>query len=174
MLIKLENPALVSKAIEQAQTKVEGFNFDIRKHLVEYDDVLNKQREIIYKRKRALLEGEKKLLREEILSKITETISRIVLVNAEGMADGNINEKISEEFVTIIPFDEESKKQLAKQLSTAGSSDAKIEFLTNLAENVYKKREELMRLEKLKKVERKQIDADKKAAEEKAKAAKVE
>ena len=139
--VPLEHP-LVSKAIEQAQTKVEGFNFDIRKHLVEYDDVLNKQREIIYKRKRALLEGEKKLLREEILSKITETISRIVLVNAEGMADGNINEKISEEFVTIIPFDEESKKQLTKQLSTAGSSDAKIEFLTNLAENVYKKREE--------------------------------
>ncbi len=40
--------AMVSKAIEQAQVKVEGFNFDIRKHLVEFDDVLNKQREIMY------------------------------------------------------------------------------------------------------------------------------
>ncbi|NTU73592.1 preprotein translocase subunit SecA [Candidatus Roizmanbacteria bacterium] len=40
--------AMVSKAIEQAQVKVEGFNFDIRKHLVQFDDVLNKQREIIY------------------------------------------------------------------------------------------------------------------------------
>ena len=40
--------AMVSKAIEQAQVKVEGFNFDIRKHLVDYDDVLNKQRDIIY------------------------------------------------------------------------------------------------------------------------------
>jgi len=39
---------MVSKAIEQAQIKVEGFNFDIRKHLVEFDDVLNNQREIIY------------------------------------------------------------------------------------------------------------------------------
>ncbi len=39
---------MVSRAIEQSQVKVEGFNFDIRKHLVDYDDVLNKQREIIY------------------------------------------------------------------------------------------------------------------------------
>src|SRR4029079_1066926 len=48
--------SLVSRAIEQAQRKVEGFNFDIRKHLVEYDDVLNKQREIIYARRRKMLE----------------------------------------------------------------------------------------------------------------------
>src|SRR3990167_3760087 len=48
---------IVSRAIEQAQSKVEGFNFDIRKHLVDYDDVLNKQREIIYKRRRKILEG---------------------------------------------------------------------------------------------------------------------
>jgi len=39
---------LVSKAIQQAQVKVEGFNFDMRKRVVEYDDVMNKQREIIY------------------------------------------------------------------------------------------------------------------------------
>lgn len=42
---------MVSRAIEQAQVKVEGFNFDIRKNLVEYDDVLNKQREIIYRKR---------------------------------------------------------------------------------------------------------------------------
>ncbi len=47
--------AMVSKAIEQAQVKVEGFNFDIRKHLVDYDDVLNKQREIIYALRRKML-----------------------------------------------------------------------------------------------------------------------
>ena len=51
----IENP-MVSKSIESAQKKVEGHNFDIRKHLVEYDDVINKQREIIYKRRRRLLE----------------------------------------------------------------------------------------------------------------------
>lgn len=49
--------SLVSKAIENAQVKVEGFNFDIRKHLVEYDDVLNKQREIIYQLRRKAVEA---------------------------------------------------------------------------------------------------------------------
>jgi len=47
---------LVSKAIEEAQAKVEGFNFDTRKHLLDYDDVLNKHREVIYKKRRELLE----------------------------------------------------------------------------------------------------------------------
>lgn len=50
--------SMVSKAIEQAQVKVEGFNFDIRKHLVEFDDVLNKQREIVYSLRRKVLFGE--------------------------------------------------------------------------------------------------------------------
>ena len=40
---------LISRAIENAQSKVEGHNFDIRKHLLEYDDVMNQQREVIYK-----------------------------------------------------------------------------------------------------------------------------
>jgi preprotein translocase subunit SecA len=53
--LPIEN-GMISKSIENAQQKVEGHNFDIRKHLVEYDDVINKQREIIYKRRRRLLE----------------------------------------------------------------------------------------------------------------------
>jgi len=49
------NNSLLSKAIEQAQSKVEGHNFDIRKQLVEYDDVTNKQREAIYRRRNVVL-----------------------------------------------------------------------------------------------------------------------
>ncbi len=49
---------MISKAIENAQRKVEGHNFDIRKHLLEYDDVMNKQREVIYRQRRELLSGE--------------------------------------------------------------------------------------------------------------------
>jgi preprotein translocase subunit SecA len=48
---------MVSKAIERAQTQVEGRNFETRKHLLEYDDVMNKQREAIYKLRRDILEG---------------------------------------------------------------------------------------------------------------------
>ena len=49
---------MISRAIENAQRKVEGHNFDIRKHLLEYDDVMNKQREVIYTQRREVLEGE--------------------------------------------------------------------------------------------------------------------
>jgi len=49
---------LISKSIESAQNKVEGYNFDIRKHILEYDDVVNKQREVIYSQRQELLEAE--------------------------------------------------------------------------------------------------------------------
>ncbi len=48
---------LISSAIENAQSKIEGFNFDLRKHVLEYDDVLNKHRELIYKKRREFLES---------------------------------------------------------------------------------------------------------------------
>ncbi|MFQ5852124.1 MAG: preprotein translocase subunit SecA [Candidatus Binatia bacterium] len=57
---------LVSRAIENAQKKVEGHNFDIRKHLLEYDDVMNKQREVIYQQRREVLQGED--LKDEVLA----------------------------------------------------------------------------------------------------------
>nr|WP_320050281.1 preprotein translocase subunit SecA [uncultured Desulfuromonas sp.] len=49
---------MISRAIENAQKKVEGHNFDIRKHLIEYDDVMNRQREVIYEQRREVLAGE--------------------------------------------------------------------------------------------------------------------
>jgi len=48
---------IVSSAVSQAQTKVEGFNFDARKHLLEYDDILNKQRTAVYKKRQEMMEG---------------------------------------------------------------------------------------------------------------------
>jgi preprotein translocase SecA subunit len=56
---------LVTRAIENAQKKVEAHNFDIRKHLLEYDDVMNKQREVIYNQRREVLKGED--LKQEVL-----------------------------------------------------------------------------------------------------------
>jgi len=55
---------LISRSIESAQRKVEGNNFDIRKHLVEYDDVINKHREAIYRRRREILEIAEKELKK--------------------------------------------------------------------------------------------------------------
>jgi preprotein translocase subunit SecA len=53
----IEHP-LINKAVENAQKKVEGHNFDIRKHLLEYDDVMNKQRQVIYEMRRNILDSE--------------------------------------------------------------------------------------------------------------------
>ena len=66
---------MVSRAIENAQRKVEGQNFDIRKHLLEYDDVMNKQREIVYERRREYLAGTE--LKEQIVDMAREQASTL-------------------------------------------------------------------------------------------------
>ena len=75
---------LISRAIENAQAKVEGHNFDIRKHLLEYDDVMNQQREVIYRQRREALDGKN----------LNETIKDIIfdkaVVIAESFADENM------------------------------------------------------------------------------------
>jgi preprotein translocase subunit SecA len=73
--VAIEN-RIVSKTIENAQVKVEGYNFDIRKHLVEYDDVINTQRGLIYEERRKILSGAD--LKSNILSMVHEEIQRIV------------------------------------------------------------------------------------------------
>ncbi len=67
---------LISRAIENAQSKVEAHNFDIRKHLLEYDDVMNQQREVIYKQRRDLLTG----------IDLKSTIEDIMMESAEAIA----------------------------------------------------------------------------------------
>ncbi|HXZ87490.1 MAG TPA: preprotein translocase subunit SecA [Candidatus Binataceae bacterium] len=75
----------ISKAIENAQKKVEAHNFDIRKHLLEYDDVMNKQREVVYHRRRELLSGAS--LKEDILDMCHELVEGIVEAHADAERD---------------------------------------------------------------------------------------
>ncbi len=67
---------LITRAIANAQTKVEGHNFDVRKHLLEYDDVMNKQREVIYNQRREVLGGEG--LKEQVLEMTDGLIEPLV------------------------------------------------------------------------------------------------
>ena len=62
---------MITRAIENAQRKVEGHHFDIRKHLLEYDDVMNKQREVIYQQRREVLEGDNL---QQALQEMTEDL----------------------------------------------------------------------------------------------------
>jgi preprotein translocase subunit SecA len=68
--------SMINKSIENAQKKVEAHNFEIRKHLIDYDDVMNKQREVIYTQRREILGGEE--IRESFLEMLGETIDDIV------------------------------------------------------------------------------------------------
>jgi len=67
---------LISKAIENAQKRVEGQNFDIRKHLLEYDDVMNRQRQVIYEQRKKVLKGED--LWEDLEGMLDEMIPSLV------------------------------------------------------------------------------------------------
>ncbi len=78
---------LVSKQIEGAQTKVEGHNFDARRYLVEYDDVMNKQREIIYGERRKVLEGV--ALRDLVLSWVRKVVEDAVNERCESRHPDN-------------------------------------------------------------------------------------
>jgi preprotein translocase subunit SecA len=67
----IEHP-FISKSIERAQKTVEGHNFDMRKHLLQYDDVMNKQREVVYTRREAILEGEN--IRDEVMVMVQDIV----------------------------------------------------------------------------------------------------
>lgn len=78
--VPIENK-VITRSLETAQKRVEGHNFDIRKHLVEYDDVMNSQREVIYAKRRKYLRGEG--LREEVEGMFKEELSAIVAAHTD-------------------------------------------------------------------------------------------
>ena len=71
---------IITRSVESAQRKVEGRNFDIRKHLVQYDDVMNRHREIMYKRRNEILDHED--VRELILEMLDQEATEIVMTNS--------------------------------------------------------------------------------------------
>ncbi len=90
--------SMVSRAIEQAQVKVEGFNFDTRKHLVDYDDVLNKQREIVYSlRRKILLGSEGKDFYDTVYSVFNDEV--VNLVNAYLAADSILSDEDTKKLI---------------------------------------------------------------------------
>ena len=74
---------IITKSLEKSQSRVEGRHFDTRKHLLEYDDVLNKHRIAIYDRRRALVKDEDMDVRAEILKMVEEEVERVVLFHTE-------------------------------------------------------------------------------------------
>jgi preprotein translocase subunit SecA len=132
--IPLTHP-LVSKVIEQIQVKVEGFHFDSRKNLVEYDDVINKQRQIVYKlRDQILLNGQDnpKLNQDIVFKYLNNQISSIVKLNTsyeENKLDG---QKTVLEFSEILPLNSTDRGRLQKDLEKSNDPvDILIKILTS-------------------------------------------
>jgi preprotein translocase subunit SecA len=150
---------MVSKSIEQAQTKVEGFHFDQRKRVVEYDDVMNKQREIIYKRRYKVLkeadqDEEESPLKDKIIKYIDAEIEHNVLSrSADGFSDEEAD-AIVKEYLSIIPFDKTSQAKIRANILKANESEQIIEELKNIAIKTYQDRESDMGEDNMRSIER--------------------
>src|SRR5690625_5011166 len=90
---------MVSRAVESAQKRVEGNNFDARKTVLSYDDVLREQREIIYKQRFDVIESDGDDLREIIENMIVSTLDRVVSTHTQDDLDENWDLKSIEEYV---------------------------------------------------------------------------
>jgi preprotein translocase subunit SecA len=102
---------LISRAIENAQSKVEAHNFEIRKQLLEYDDVMNQQREVIYRQRREALDGEN--LRPAIEEMIREAAGKIAALHVDERAPAHewdfeaINQSVFDRFaLRLAPLDD--------------------------------------------------------------------
>jgi preprotein translocase subunit SecA len=130
----IEN-GMISKSIEQAQKKVETHNFDIRKHLVEYDDVMNKQRETVYRKRRQILAGEgtKDLVLQSVASELSFIVDKFLILPED---DQDVN-KLYDEAVMIFNLKVEDRKPLPELIAGleegAQRKDAIFGYLNNLA-----------------------------------------
>ena len=141
---------MVTKAIENAQKKVEGNNFDIRKNLLGYDDVMNLQREVIYRQRTEVLEG--KNLKEQIEGMIEEVISDSVNSHLSGEV-----QDIEAEMKTLLQYLEEIclPHGIITVEEIADLSNEQIKNkLTEVVMNIYKGKELEFGEEQLREIER--------------------
>ena len=142
--------SLITKSIEHAQKKVEARNFDIRKHVLEYDDVMNQQREIIYGERKKILNGEN--LRENIFGMINH------IIKAE--MNQYANEKLYPEEWQLDELIKDAEKiysspgQLNKSELEKLSRDELKEYLEKVAADNYKSREDIYGAETMRELER--------------------
>lgn len=145
----IEHP-MITKAIENAQKKVEARNFEIRKHVLQYDDVMNTQREVIYSERRKVLEKED--LKESILGMIDKVIDRFLEIYAgkEIHPEEWDLKGLSEFYADIF--------NIKVALDQAGSEDMDRDelrrILTEKAKEAYEKKEQEMGSETMRELER--------------------
>ena len=105
--------SMISKSIERAQKKVEENNFGVRKRLLEYDDVMNAQREVVYKRRRHALHGER--LRVDLANMIFDTSEGIAMTNKDANDFKNFEFELIRYFSMASPISQEEFAQMGTQ-----------------------------------------------------------
>ncbi|OQX08068.1 MAG: hypothetical protein BWK76_24060 [Desulfobulbaceae bacterium A2] len=141
---------MITRAIENAQRKVEGHNFDIRKHLLEYDDVMNKQREVIYRQRREVLSGS--LLRPIVEDMMADLIRGV----AEGYADSKVEssewnwQELADRYLELFNQNLEWPENERRELTVESLAEG---LLTRLRA-VYDQQEQLNGPEQMRQVER--------------------
>ena len=147
---------IISKTIENAQSKIEGFNFDIRKHVLEYDDVMNRQREVIYKKRREILETAD--LKNEMLGYISQEMENLISFHSAQEEKIDMQE-IYEGIKNIILIDKSVENKLREiENDSAKNSAEKIsamtECLIGLAKEAYNKKEQEIGTESMRGIEK--------------------
>ena len=139
---------MISKAVENAQKKVEGRNFSIRKNVLKYDDVMNAQREIIYKQRREVLDGED--IHQNILNMINTIAEETVAMFVEGEDGKSVNEEsLIPEITNIFGLDMAEFIKANKNDSTAI-----IEEIEKQAISKYQAKEDEITPERMRELER--------------------
>ena len=140
---------MLSKSIESAQKKVEGKNFSIRKSVLQYDDVMNKQREIIYAERKRVLEG------ENIKPEIMEMIDAL----ADAIVDKFCSEKTYQEEWDIKGLKEKIQQQFAADINIeeeiSNIDNAKMKnLIKDMARRIYEMKESMLPEEEFRELER--------------------
>jgi preprotein translocase subunit SecA len=139
---------VISKSIENAQIKVEGHNFDLRKHVVQYDDIMNKHREVIYADRRQLVMGED--IQDRVWEMVEREIEKIVDANiGDGRDLERFDEQILEAYTGLVPMTTVTLEEIA-----ALEKDDLVEMLIADAEKGYDQVETRFTPEVMRKVER--------------------
>lgn len=145
--IPLEH-SMVSRAIVNAQTRTEGYHFDIRKHLVDYDDVVNKHREIIYAERRKILDGID--LKANIFSMLHDEICSLVDTHIDHETGERDFSGLIEDVSHILP----SSARIENDGFSGLAGDQLVEKLNDVAIEIYNQREKEIGTESMRFVER--------------------
>ena len=123
---------VISKSIESAQTKVEGHNFDVRKHVVQYDDVMNRHRQVIYEDRRQIVAGED--MSDKVRALLTEEIEALVapLADTRGREEAFDPTRAVEAYRALVP-----STQLEEHALDGLSPEQAIDVLLEDADDAY-------------------------------------